>query len=75
MMTLSMKLREERRIGDFTRVVSSIRSFRGVVPYDKLISGLKISQSEYDNIVEHIDQSPEKTDEDIAEEILGYGED
>ena len=77
-MTLNMRIMEERaeakQIGDLSRVVSMIRALRDDLPYDKLVSSLNISNAEYDAIIGMIDSNPDWTDEEIAEDILGYTE-
>ena len=56
-------------------IVSSIRGLRNLLPYEKILEVLHISHDEYNAITTSIDNSPDKTDEDIAEEILGYTDD
>ena len=85
-MTLNLKIMEERqearqegrqegqKIGDLSRVISTIRALCSVLPSDKLAASLKISNEEYNAIIEMISSNPDWTDEEIAEDILGYSE-
>lgn len=74
-MTLAMKFKEERRIAELMKVISSIRTSAGKIPDDIIQSVLNIEKPQFEDISERISHEPNKTDEDIAEDILGYGED
>ena len=73
-MTYAMKLRESKlegeKIGDFRRMVSAIREFRGSMSNDMLMKGFHIDNATLENILDIIDNYPDWTDEDIAYELV-----
>ena len=77
-MTLNMKIMEERaeadQIADLRRVVSTIRNSKGKITDEILCSILNIDNSLLFSVSEMIDSNPDWTDEEIAEDILGYTE-
>ena len=73
-MTLSMKLKEERQIGELLKVVSSVRECKDEMTEEWMSRVFHIEQTELKAIIEMIDSNPDWTDEEIAEDILGYTE-
>ena len=73
-MTLSMKLKEERMLGSFVEKISTIRELRNELSYEKLMKAVRIDKAELDKIIKNIDCNPNWSDEEIAEDILGYTE-
>ena len=71
-MTLAMKFKEERRIADLTRVVSAIKELKSEMPLDRISKVFHLQTDELNTIISKIDADPNRPDEDIAEEILGY---
>ena len=78
-MTYSMKIREHelearrygKKLGNLEKAVSVIRAFRNKMNDDMLMQGLDIDKSTLENILNMIDNYPDWSDEDIAEEIIG----
>ena len=56
------------------RVISTIRASIGKIHDDIIQSILNIEKPQLDTISELITLNPDKSDEDIAEDILGYTE-
>ena len=81
-MTLNMKLMEERQegriegeqIGELRNIVSAIRKLRNKLDDNELMNTFDLDYPEYSAIIEMIDSNPDWTDEEIAEDILGYTE-
>ncbi len=77
-MTYAMKLRESKlegeKIGDYKRLVSTIRSGKGQGSDSFLTKALGISKALFDEIAGMIDEYPDWTDEDIAYELSSGNE-
>ena len=73
-MTYAVKLKESQlkgeKIGDFRRMVSAIREFRGSMSNDMLMKGFHIDEATLENILDMIDNYTDWTDEDIAYELV-----
>ena len=81
-MTLNLKLmeveqearQEGRQEGELIKIISAVRNSKGKISDEILCSVLNIDNSLLDSVSELIDSNPDWTDEDIAEDILGYTE-
>ena len=71
-MTLNMKLMEERQEGELIKSISAVRECRKEMSTDWMSRVFHITNSELETILELLDTNPDWTDEDIADDILGY---
>ncbi len=72
-MTLLMRDRENVKIGEYVKSVSSIRDGRQEFSRQVFIKMLKLSENEYDKIIFYLDEQPDWDNEDIAEAIIRQG--
>ena len=72
-MTLRMRDRENVKIGEYDKSVSSIRDGRQEFSRQVFIKMLKLSENEYDKIIFYLDEQPDWDNEDIAEAIIRQG--
>ena len=78
-MTYSMKIREHelearrygKKLGNLERVISSVRKHKGKISDDMIISILDLDKNQFIEISDMIDNYPDWSDADIAEEIIG----
>ena len=69
-MTLAMKLDEEREFGKYEEKVSAVREGRNKGNDAFLIKVLSLSEEQFSSICDLLDTYPEKSDLEIAKEIL-----
>ena len=69
-MTLLMRDRENVKIGEYVKSVSSIRDGRQEFSRQVFIKMLKLSENEYDKIIFYLDEHPDWDNGDIAEAII-----
>ena len=69
-MTLYMRDVENQQLGDYKRIVSSIRKKKDTLSSDFFIDMFDISDNEYNKIIYFINNKPDMDDEDIADKIL-----
>ena len=62
---------EGQKVGELCKVITSVKNGRGKIGDDMLRSILGIDPDLFRDISALIDRSPDSTDEDIAEELLG----
>ncbi len=72
-MTLLMRDRENVKIVEYVKSVSSIRDGRQEFSRQVFIKMLKLSENEYDKIIFYLDEHPDWDNEDIAEAIIRQG--
>ena len=73
-MTLLMRDKEQQKIGDYKRMVASIRNNKNdkdnPVSDKQIIKLFGLGVSDYNRIVYFIDSKPEWKDEEIAEAVI-----
>ena len=69
-MTLLMRDKENRKLGLYEHIVTTVRGFYGEISDDLIINKAKISQRLFDAILECIAKHPDWDDEDVAEWLI-----
>ena len=73
-MTIYANRADEREIGSYSRVVSSVRENDGFFTDDQMIRFLHIRPETLQNIRTVIQEHPDWDDDDVADEILDMEE-
>ena len=76
-MTYAMNIREHelaaqrfgQKLGEIKKTISAIRVFRENMNDNMLMKGFDIDKKTLDNILEMLDNYPDRTDEEIAYEL------
>ena len=75
-MTMNIKIMEERKearqFGELTKVVSAVRKLRNKLDDKEIMNTFDLDELNYATITDMIDSNPGWTNEEIAEDILGF---
>ena len=69
-MTLLMRDKENKKLGKYEHIVTTVRGFYGEIPDEMIINKAKISQSLFNSILECIANHPDWDDEDVADWLI-----
>ena len=69
-MTMAMKIKEENKITDLARVVSTLKKMRGKLSNQEIEEYLDITGEQLNEIIENLDKYPDKDEWELAEMIL-----
>ena len=69
-MTLLMRDKENKKLGKYEHIVTTVRGFYGEIPDEMIINKAKISQRLFTSILECIANHPDWDDEDVADWLI-----
>ena len=69
-MTMNMKIKEENKVTDLTRIISTLKRLHGYVDEQLLIESLDLNEEKMNEILSLLDKYPKKDEWELAEMIL-----
>ena len=69
-MTMAMKIKEENKITDLSRIISAIRKMREDTNNEKIMYIFSLDENQLTEILSLLDQYPDKDEWELAEMIL-----